>query len=96
MGTLPFCVQRQAKDLMRHINVSLADPDLMFRENLRILTQPIHRSQTGPPAAHLSLLAGAGSALPGTTFTRSLLTIDGHQYFSMCSTASSVPRWWLT
>jgi hypothetical protein len=34
---------RQVKDLVRRINVSLADPDLMFKENLRLLTQPIHR-----------------------------------------------------
>jgi hypothetical protein len=27
---------------VRRINVSLADPDLMFKENLRLLTQPIH------------------------------------------------------
>jgi hypothetical protein len=34
---------RQVKDLVRRVNVSLADPDLMFKENLRLLTQPIHR-----------------------------------------------------
>jgi hypothetical protein len=34
---------RQAKDLVRRITVSLADPDLAFRENLRLLTQPLHR-----------------------------------------------------
>lgn len=34
---------RQVKDLVRRISVSLADPDLAFRENLRLLTQPIQR-----------------------------------------------------
>lgn len=34
---------RQAKDLVRRINVSLADPDLAFKENLRLLSQPLHR-----------------------------------------------------
>jgi hypothetical protein len=34
---------RQIKELVRRINVSLADPDLMFKENLRLLTQPMHR-----------------------------------------------------
>ena len=33
---------RQAKELVRRINVSLADPDLAFKENLRLLTQPLH------------------------------------------------------
>ncbi|HEY3966717.1 MAG TPA: hypothetical protein VGM05_19295 [Planctomycetaceae bacterium] len=33
---------RQVKELVRRINVSLADPDLMFKENLRLLTQPLH------------------------------------------------------
>ena len=37
-----------------------------------------------------------GPADPGTTDSRSSDWIDGHQYFSMCSITSSVPRAWLT
>src|SRR5262245_38622509 len=39
---------------------------------------------------------GRGLSLPSTTLNRSALVIDGHQYFSICSMASSVPRLWLT
>ena len=39
---------RQVKELARRLTVSLADPDLMFKENLRLLTQPIHRYDDEP------------------------------------------------
>lgn len=46
---------RQAKELVRRVSVSLADPDLMFRENLRLLTQPLHRYED----AKAGILEGA-------------------------------------
>ena len=46
---------RQVKELVRRVNVSLADPDLMFRENLRLLTQPLHRYED----AKAGILEGA-------------------------------------
>lgn len=39
---------RQFKDLVRRISVSLADPDLNFKENLRLLTQPLYRYDDAP------------------------------------------------
>lgn len=60
----------------------------------------------GPPfASHFALRAPRsplpvpryfGPSLPGTIADRSRLRIEGHQYFSMCSTTNSVPRAWLT
>jgi hypothetical protein len=46
---------RQVKDLVRRISVSLADPDLMFQENLRLLTQPLYRYED----AKAGILEGA-------------------------------------
>src|SRR5262249_27077592 len=37
-----------------------------------------------------------GPSEPGMTRVRSSPRIEGHQYFSICSTTSSVPRAWLT
>ncbi len=37
-----------------------------------------------------------GPDVPGRTLVRDSPRIEGHQYFSMCSTTSSTPRAWLT